>query len=196
MSRVVKVLAAAGLVLATTAAQAQERNVQIQFLGGGYSHTANLSKTGADAHFKQGFNLETAVGVMASKYVGVHADFTFARTKGLGNVDFAGKKVDRFFYGGHVELRYPVNESVAPFVFGGAGAVTIDQQGPTADDAFGRFTKPAAMFGAGMAMALPNAPVDVLLQGKALTYKWEAAGFNRQQWDVTYSIGFAYRFGF
>ncbi|MEZ4455177.1 MAG: outer membrane beta-barrel protein [Gemmatimonadales bacterium] len=170
MSRVVKVLAAVGLVLATTAAQAQERNVQIQFLGGGYSHTTNLSKTGADAHFKQGFNLETAVGVMATKYVGVHADFTFARTKGLGNVDFAGKKVDRFFYGGHVELRYPVNESVAPFVFGGAGAVTIDEKGPpprmpsAASPSRRRCSAPS------MAMALPNAPVDVLLQGKALTY--------------------------
>jgi hypothetical protein len=130
---------------------------------------------------------------MASKYVGIHADFTYARTQGKGAVAFAGDEVNRYFYGGHIELRYPVTANLSPFIFGGAGAATIQQSGTVVS--FNRFTQLAGMFGAGLAYRVPDSPIDLLVEGKALTFKWDAAGFNRNQLDVTYSVGFAYRFG-
>jgi hypothetical protein len=36
----------------------------------------------------------------------------------------------------------------------------------------------------------------MLAEGNVLTYKWAAAPFSRTQWDISYSVGFAYRFGF
>ena len=43
-----------------------------------------------------------------------------------GTVDFVGKKVNRYFYGGHLELRYPFENGLAPFAFAGGGAVRSD----------------------------------------------------------------------
>jgi len=193
--RMVLVLAGVGLLAAP--ASAQDRAVVFQVLGGGYNHLANLSSSGADAHFKTGFAIGGAAGVHLNQYVAVHADFTFARNQARGALDFAGDNVDRYFYGGHVELRYPVTEAFAPFLFGGAGAVTVNQRTVGAEvAAFNRFTKPAGMFGAGLSYLIPGAPVELLAEGKALTYKWDVAGFNRMQWDVTYSLGFAYRLHF
>jgi len=57
------------------------------------------------------------------------------------------------------------------------------------------FTKPAAMFGIGIRYLLPRAPVELLIEGKSLVYKWAAGGFSRTQWDVSYSAGLAYRLG-
>lgn len=187
----------AGLALLAAPAVAQDRAVVFQVLGGGYNHLANLSSSGADAHFKTGFALGGAVGVHATRYVAIHGDFTFARSEALGAMSFAGDRVDRYFYGGHVELRYPFASGFAPFVFGGAGAVTIDERtSGSVPHAFDRFTKAAGMFGAGVSYLIPGAPVEILAEGKALTYKWVAAGFDRQQWDVTYAIGLAYRLPF
>jgi Outer membrane protein beta-barrel domain len=190
-------LVLAGLALLASPAAAQDRAVVFQVLGGGYNHLANLSASGPEAHFKTGFALGGAVGVHLNQYLAVHADFTFARNQARGALAFAGDNVDRYFYGGHLELRYPVTASLSPFLFGGAGGVTVSQR-TTANQttAFTRFTKPAGMFGAGLSYLIPGAPVELLAEGKALTYKWDAAGFNRMQWDVTYSLGFAYRLHF
>jgi hypothetical protein len=177
---------------------AQDRGVIVQVLGGGYSHVNNLNPAGT-AHWNTGFNAGLAVGYQANKYVGVHGDFTLGRNKAKGTMPFAGTTFNRYFYGGHVELRYPVTERFSPFIFAGGGGVTVDQRGVSATaapaTAVSRFTKPAAMFGAGMNIAVPNSNVSVLLEGKGLTYKWDKAGFNKTQLDVSYSLGFAYNFG-
>ena len=134
--------------------------------------------------------------LQVSRFVAFHGDFTFAQTKALGAVAFENAKVNRYFVGGHAELRYPMG-SFAPFVFGGAGAVKIDQQGPETSEAFNHFTRFATMFGAGLSYDVPNSPLEILAEGKATTYKWAADPFtDRRRWDLSYSLGFAYRFGF
>jgi hypothetical protein len=188
-------LALAGLAFLATPAMGQDRAVVVQALGGGYSHLANLNSSGPAAHFKTGFNVGGALGVQLNKYVAIHGDFTFAQTKALGNVSFVNAKVNRYFVGMHTELRYPMG-SVAPFVFGGAGAAVVDQQGPDAREGFKHFTRLASIFGGGLSFGVPNSPLEILAEGKVLTYKWAAAPFSRTQWDVGYSLGFAYRFGF
>jgi hypothetical protein len=140
-------LALAGLALLATPAMGQDRAVVVQLLGGGYSHAANLNTSGPAAHFKTGFDLGGALGVQFDKYVAIHGDFTFAQTKALGNVSFVNAKVNRYFVGAHAELRYP--GTVAPFVFGGAGAVVVDQQGPDPREGFKHFTRAAGSSAAG-----------------------------------------------
>jgi hypothetical protein len=51
------------------------------------------------------------------------------------------------------------------------------------------------MFGLGFRYQIPRSPIELLMEGKSLGYKWEASGFSRTQWDLTYSAGLAYRFG-
>ena len=182
-------LAAAALLAAP--AVAQDRSVSVQLLGGGYTHTTNLT-TAPDGHFTRGFNLGGAVGMNLSKYFGIHGDFVFTRNKGLGTVPFAGTEIDRFFYGAHLEFRYPFG-NLAPFIFGGGGAVTVDPRSGT-NAGFERFTKVAAMAGVGLAYSIPGSPVDLLAEGKMLNYKWTTPGLDKTQWDMTYSVGLAYRF--
>ena len=179
---------------ASLAAQQSGRAIVFQAFGGGANHLRNLNTTGPVADFKTGYNLGAAVGFQASDYLGFHGDFTYTRNTARGAAAFAGAKFDRFFYGAHLEVSYPTESRFAPFAFAGGGAVTVHQTGTTALVA--DFTKPAAMFGAGFRYGFANTPVELLVEGKSLLYKWQGGGFARTMWDVSYSAGLAYRLGF
>ena len=160
--------------------------------GGGYNHLTNLSGGGTPtADFKPGYNIGVSLGRSFSEHLALHADFTFAHAQARGASTFTGADIHRMFYGAHLELRYPLEGGVTPFGFVGGGAVTVIDAGgqriPT-------FTRPAAMLGAGIGFAIPRSSVDVFLEGKTLVYKWDRAGFNKTLWDLTYSVGVAYRF--
>ncbi len=178
---------------ATAVAQDNGRAVVFQVFGGGTGHLRNLNTGPGVAHFTPGYNLGGAVGIQANKYIAVHADLTYTRTEARGVASFAGTNIDRFFYGAHVELTYPTESHFAPFAFGGGGAVTVHQPG---SGTLPNFTKPAAMFGGGLRYQFAKAPVELLVEGKSLVYKWDRAGFSSTQWDLSYSVGLAYRLGF
>jgi hypothetical protein len=89
--------------------------------------------------------------------------------------------------------RWAKESHLMPFIFGGGGAVTIHEEGLLGS--VSNFTKPSAMFGLGFRYQIPRSPIELLMEGKSLGYKWEASGFSRTQWDLTYSAGLAYRFG-
>ena len=195
MSRIKGLLAVAVIALLATPLAGQERAVVFQVMGGGYNHLANLNETGQDAHFKTGYTFGAAIGVDVNEYFGIRGDATLARTEGRGVVPFANELVNRYFVGGHLEVRYPFRQ-VTPFLLAGGGAIMVDQQGSEVDEDFEHFTRGAGIFGAGLNFDVPNAPIDIVAQGRATTYKWVAAPFSRTQWDVGYTVGFSYRFGF
>lgn len=181
---------AAALFLAAAPLAAQ-RAVVFNFNGGGYNHFNNLSASGAPtADFKPGYNFGASVGMDFTQYFGLHGDFTYAHAQARGASTFAGADVQRFFYGAHLELRYPFEGGLAPFAFVGGGAVTVRQahnsQIPT-------FTKPAGMLGAGFGYTIPRSNVEVFGEGKTLVYQWNRVGYDKTLWDVTYSVGLAYR---
>lgn len=193
MSRFVRAVAGISVVFgATSNAVAQERGFVVQVLGGGYSHVQNLSSTGVATHWNTGFSSSVSAGYQVNRYFGVHADAGFARNKALGPSTFANRDFNRFFYGGHLEVRYPTGRGVTPFAFAGGGAMTIDQRGTTGLETF---TKPAGMFGAGLELPIRNSKVSFMLEGKGFLFNWDRAGFDRTQFDVSYAAGFAYRFG-
>lgn len=187
-------LAVALVGAASLSAQQPGRAVVFQAFGGGASHLRNLTSSGDIADFKMGFNIGGAVGIQVSDYVGVHGDFTWTRNQARGSAAFVGRDFDRFFYGAHLEVAYPAETGFAPFLFGGGGAVTVHEAGSAAT--VSDFTRPAAMFGAGFRYLVPNSRVEVLAEGKSLVYKWEGGGYTRTQWDLSYSVGLGYRFGF
>lgn len=179
---------AAGLLAAPLGAQ---RAVVFNLNGGGYDHLANLNASGTPtADFKPGYNFGASVGYQFNQYLGLHGDFTFAQARARGTSSFTGADVHRLFYGAHLELRYPFQSGLTPFAFAGGGAVTIDQ---VHDSQIPVFTRPAAMLGAGLAYTLPRSRFDVFGEAKSLTYRWNRMGFVKTMWDVTYSMGLAYR---
>jgi hypothetical protein len=132
--------------LCATALAAQDRALIVSVYGGGADHLADL-RPSPPAWFTPGYNLGASVGIQLNQYFAVHGDFTFTRNPLRGGLQtIAGGDVNRFFYGAHLEARYPFTNGLAPFLFAGLGAVSIDQLGV---DRFAPFTRPAAMYGGG-----------------------------------------------
>lgn len=176
-------------LVVTAPLAAQDRALVLSLYGGGADHLADLQSS-SQVWFMPGYNLGVSVGVQLNQYVAVHGDFTYTRNPSRGTTLFAGSDVNRFFYGAHVEGRYPFTNGFAPFAFAGLGAVSVDQLGV---DRFEPFTRPAVMYGGGMFYAIPRSRLEVFGEIKGLTYRWNAAGFHRTMFDVTYSAGASYR---
>lgn len=179
--------------LAASALAAQDRALIMSVYGGGADHLADLHPS-PSAWFMPGYNLGASVGLQLNEHFAVHGDFTFTRNplRG-GSRSIAGQDVNRFFYGAHLEGRYPFTNGLAPFLFAGFGAVSIDQLGI---DRFAPFTRPAAMYGGGVFYAIPRSRIEAFGELKGLTYRWNTAGFHRTMFDVTYSGGVSYRLPF
>lgn len=196
------------------------RSVVVGVYGGGYSHLLNLNDAGGahgTAHFTRGPTAGATVGVQLSRHVAVHGDFAYAESEAQGDESFAGGLFDRFFYGAHVELGYPLGGGVTPYLFLGGGAVTVNELGSAAT--VSTFTNPAGMFGVGFFYAIAKTGFELFTEGKGLVYQWDRGGyaplewyitttggevypfevstgdFDRTQWDFTYTLGVSYRFG-
>jgi hypothetical protein len=178
--------------LCATSLAAQDRALIVSVYGGGADHLADL-RPSPSAWFMPGYNVGASVGVQLNQYFAVHGDFTFTRNPTRGAATFAGNDVNRFFYGAHVEGRYPFANGLAPFLFAGGGAVSVDQLGI---DRFEPFTRPALMYGGGLFYAIPRTHLEAFGELKGLTYRWNTAGFHRTMFDVTYSGGLSYRLPF
>lgn len=178
------------LSIAAVPLAAQEREFVVSLFGGGADHLADLQKS-PPAWFMPGYSVGASIGVQLTNNVGLHGDFTYTRNPIDGSGTIAGRDVNRFFYGVHAEFRYPVTQWT-PFVFAGAGAVSIDQLGL---DTFSPTTRPAVMYGAGLFYRIQGTRLELVGEVKGLTYNWNMAGFHRNMVDVTYTAGLAYRFG-
>jgi opacity protein-like surface antigen len=180
---------AAAVVALVAPARAQQRSLIFSVYGGGADHLADLQKN-PSVWFMPGYDVGVSVGLELNAYWAIHSDFTFTRNSTRGSSAFAGADVNRFYYGAHVEGRYPLSIGLAPFVFGGVGAVSVDQLGI---DQFRPFTRPALMYGGGLFYPIPRSRIEMFGEIKGLTYRWNTAGFHRTMFDVTYSLGASYR---
>ncbi len=192
MKRFSILLVTACMAFAATRLAAQDRAVVLSLYGGGADHLADLQKQ-PSVWFMPGYNVGASIGLQLNQYFAIHGDFTFTRNPTHGVASFAGADVNRYYYGAHVEGRYPFANGFAPFAFAGLGAVSVDQLGI---DQFEPFTRPAAMYGGGIFYAIPRTRVEAFGELKGLTYRWNTAGFRRTMFDVTYSMGASYRLPF
>ena len=182
--------ALAALCAASPLAAQTGRSFVIGMYGGGYDHILNLNAAGT-ADFTPGYSVGATAGVQLNRYVALHGDFTFHRCTAQGTASFAGVKFDRFFYGAHVKLGYPLERGVTPYAFLGGGAVAVHQLDGTAT--ISPFTKPAGMFGLGFFYALSRTRLRLFAEAKDLVYKWDRGGFDPMQWDFTTTGGRSYR---
>ncbi len=162
--------------------------------GGGFSSLAHLD-TADTTNFKTGFNAGGGVGYQVNKYVALRGNFTFARAEAqsdLGTTTIAGSKFNRFLYDADPLFRYPLSGGVAPYLFVGGGAVTVKHD-VTPDEP--KFTKGAGKFGVGLDYQIPRSNVGLYAEGTTRVYKWDRYGFDRTQFDTTWSGGVSYRFG-
>jgi hypothetical protein len=186
-------------LIAAPQLRAQDNNsdgpaIVVYGAGGGFSSLAHLDAT-ETTNFKTGFNVGGGVGYQFSKYVALRGNFTFARAEAqsdLSTIAITGTKFNRFLYDADLQFRYPLQGGVAPYVFVGGGAITVKHD-VTPDEP--NFTKGAGKFGLGLAYQIPRSNVGLYAEGTTWVYKWDHYGFNKTQFDTTWSGGLSYRFG-
>lgn len=176
---------------------AQEKAVGISIRGGGFNALTSLNESGTADFKKTGYNVGGALGVDLHKYVGLRGDFTFARNELQQNDVETGSELSRFFYDAAVQVQYPSGSGLQPYLFVGAGAVTLHPVGSTDSNK----TKAAGTAGLGVNYAIPGSNVGVLVEGKGWVYdiselSGNLASFDKTQFDVTWSAGLSYRIPF
>lgn len=195
-----KLAAALGFYLLTPAfAHAQQEAGTIQrpaFIvfanGGGNSSLTDLNDAGT-ASLQTGWTAGGGVGLQLNQYLAVRGTFDFAQADGEATSALSGQQLNRYFYGGDVQLRYPTASGIAPYVILGAGAVTIDNPD---NAAFNRFTKFAGKGGLGLEYVLPRSNIGFFAQGSSYVYDVDRNGFDKTQVDVLWTGGLSYRISY
>ena len=204
---------AAGVVMLLVTAPLAAQDVVLSGFGGGYSALADLDGANG-SEFRPGLTVGGATGIQLSERVGVHLDLAWSRAVARGDVEFAAVEFSRFFFGSHVELRFPLaGTQLAPFMFLGGGLVIIHPERsvypsanlaaagpvaspvtwPTPRPSVRTFTEPAALFGVGTFYPFKG-HMDLFVEAKTVTYRWIAGGYDKTAIDLTYVVGMSYRF--
>jgi opacity protein-like surface antigen len=149
--------------------------------GGGSSALTDLNDAGT-ASLETGWTAGGGVGFQLNQYMALRGTFDFAQADGEGTSALSGQSLNRYFYGGDVQLRYPTASGIAPYVILGAGAVTIDNPDNVA---FDRFTKFA-----------PRSNIGFFAQGSSYVYDFDRNGFDKTQVDLLWTAGLSYRISY
>jgi outer membrane protein with beta-barrel domain len=186
-------LLAPGLANAQQEASAINRPPLLIFANGGGNSSLTDLNDGGTASLQTGWTAGGGVGLQLNRFVAVRGTFDFAQADGEGTTALSGQTLNRYFYGGDVQLRYPTASGIAPYVILGAGAVTIDNPDNVA---FDRFTKFAGKGGLGLEYVLPRSNVGFFAQGSSYIYDFDRNGFNKTQVDVLWTGGLSYRISY
>jgi opacity protein-like surface antigen len=157
--------------------------------GGGNSSLTDLDDAGTSS-LKTGWTAGGGAGVQLNRYVALRGTFDFAQAKGENGAPIGGQQLNRYFYGGDLQLRYPTASGLAPYVLLGAGAVTIDNPD---NSAFNRFTKFAGKGGLGVEYTLPRSNFGLYAQASSYVYQFDRNGFDKTQADLLWTGGVSYR---
>jgi opacity protein-like surface antigen len=165
--------------------------------GGAFSPLAHLDDQ-TQADFKTGFALGGGSAYRVNRYVAVRANFTFARAEARASTPrlispITGNKFNRYLYDADLQLRYPFESGLTPYVFAGGGGITVQRD---VDRERSHFTKGAGKVGAGLSYQLPDSDVGVYLEGTGWIYRWDRFGYDNVQFDTTVNAGISYRFRF
>lgn len=192
---ILSVAAVATLTLAVPAyaqSGSPSTGATIAVQGGGLTSVADLNDA-KSADFKTGFNVGGSLGYDFNPFLGVRATYTYGRSEARGTAlptAFpVGTKTNRQYYGAELTVSAP--GPISPYLLVGGGAVTIKPDTTPSTDSF---TKPAGKAGVGVSFALPS-NVSVFAEGSGWVYKFDEFGFDKTQFDLTWSAGLSYRFG-
>lgn len=194
-NRVVGWLAAGlmtGLVLAQPV-NAQDKSVGITVRGGGFNAVTDLDDAATADFKKTGYNVGGGLNLDLHKYIALRGDFTFARNELRQNEIETGFDLNRFYYDAGVQVQY-ATETWKPYVFVGAGAVTLHPVGTTDNDK----TKFAGNAGLGINYNIPGTNFGIGIEGKGWLYEFnelpgQLSSFDKTQIETTWSAGLSYR---
>lgn len=188
LPRNVVVVTVAGLALAAATLEAQDTGLSVFVHGGMQSTTTDLD-AGGSTSLDGGFNLGGGLALDMHPNVALRTEVSFVRSDANGPV-LGATTFDRLFYAADIQLKYPFENGLVPYVFGGAGEARISEKDGDEDSV----NSPAVRLGGGVAYAVPGTPFRAFAQGTAWHYKFFGwPGIDQRQWDWSYSAGLSYR---
>jgi hypothetical protein len=180
--------------LLTQEVSAQDKAVSFQVRGGSFHGISHLN----DAHTadlqKRGFNAGAGLNVELTRYFALRGDVNLARNElELNNVE-TGRDLSRLFYDASLQFQYPITENFKPYIFVGAGAVTLHPTGT--DD--GDKTTFAGTGGLGITYTIPGTGLGIGVEGKSWLYQFKDVGgqfaaYDKLQFDATWGATLSYR---
>ncbi len=178
----------------TSQVSAQDKAVSFQVRGGGFNGISHLN----DAHTanlqERGFNAGAAINAEVSKYFALRGDVNLGRNElALNNVK-TGTDLSRLFYDASLQFQYPINQSLKPYIFVGAGAVTLHPVGTTDADK----TQFAGTGGLGVTYTIPGTGFGIGVEGKSWLYQLKDVGgpfasYDKMQFDASWGATLSYR---
>lgn len=190
------IAAAFAAALPATAA-AQDRGVTFSVRGGGFNGLTDLAD-GAAADFKTvGYSVGGGVGVELSRYVALRGDFTFARNELRLDGAETGDELNRYFYEVAVQLQYPTEVGLTPYVFAGGGGITVSEAGASGDSD----TNGAGTLGLGVEYTIPETGFGLFVEGRSWLFGADGLNslmepYDGNQYELAWTGGFSYRLPF
>jgi len=186
----------AGLMMGLVLAQpvnAQQQAVGLTVRGGVFNAVTDLNDAATKDFKKTGYNVGGGLNIDLHKYVALRGDFTFARNELRQNEIDTGFDLNRFYYDAGVQVQY-ATETWKPYLFVGAGAVTLHPVGTTDNDK----TKFAGNAGLGISYNIPGTNFGIGIEGKGWLYEFnelpgQLSNFDKTQFETTWSAGLSYR---
>jgi hypothetical protein len=192
--RKVALIAVTSMLAVAQPGAAQEKAVGLTIRGGGFNGLTSVNEPGTADFKRVGFNVGGTIDVDLSRYFGVRADLTYARNELQQNDVQTGSDLSRLFYDAALQVQYPTTSGWTPYAFVGAGAVTLHPVGSSDSDQ----TKGAGTVGIGLDYLIPGTNFGFGVEGKGWLYELSdlngpLTGFDKTQFDVTWSAGLSYR---
>lgn len=187
LTRNVLAVVVAGLALPAATLTAQENRLSISLHGGAQAAADELAGR-SSSKFDRGLALGAGAALALHPNVALRADVMWARNEATGPV-LGATEFDRLFFGADLQLRYPFDNGLMPYVFAGAGGVRITENDSEAESV----NSPAARLGGGLSFAVPGLPVQLFTQATAWNYSFYGwPGLSSYQWDTAYTVGISY----
>ena len=173
---------------------AQDKAVTFAARAGGFNGISNLNDAGTADLKERGYDVGVGINFELSKHFALRGDVNLARNELHNNGVETGRDLSRLFYDASVQFQYPLSNNLKPYLFVGAGAVTLHPVGTTD----GNQTKFAGTGGLGLTYTIPGTGLGIGVEGKSWLYELsdvggQFAGYDKLQFDASWGATISYR---
>lgn len=160
----------------------------VVFANGGYHNTLTDLAVGTGDRLGSGFAVGGGLSLMIGRHAALRAYVSRIATTYRGpTLAVQDSAITHMFYGGDIMLGRTTEAGIAPYLFGGVGAVSIDPR----DSDLRSFTKLAGRIGAGFNYPIDASPLTPFVEGSFWIYRFKRFGFDRALVDFSATVGVA-----
>lgn len=160
----------------------------VVFVNGGYHNTLTDLAVGTGDRLRSAFAAGGGLSLMLGRNVAFRGHVSRVAAKYDGpTLAVQDSTMSRLFYGGDIMVGRATEAGIAPYLFGGVGAVSTDARDPDLRS----FTKLAGRVGAGFNYPIDGSSLTPFFEGSFWIYGFNRFGFDRTLVDFSATVGVA-----